>query len=73
MACLNWFVPTIVFVASIIVFIIMLPLFNKVIGLLPFGANTVMFCSVLVLMLIVAIVYKYVQQNMFDLNGGEVQ
>jgi hypothetical protein len=51
---------------------ICIPLFNQVIGMLPFSGAVVIFANVLVLMLIVCIFYVFVKQNMLSYQQGGV-
>lgn len=59
----NFVYSSTLFVGAIITFIVCLPLFNHVIGMLPFGGFTVVFAGFLVVLLIVLIVYLFVRQN----------
>lgn len=71
---MNFITTSALFIGALITFIICLPLFDKVVGMLPFGQNVGMFASILILMLIICVFFIYVKQNINSYNqyqGGE--
>lgn len=69
---MNFVFYAVLFVGALITYMICIPLFNQVIGMLPFSGAVVIFANVLVLMLIVCIFYVFVKQNMLSYQQGGV-
>lgn len=66
----NYVLSSLMFVSGLITFIICLPMFNHVIGLMPFNSITLTFISTLVLVLILMIVFVYVKSNFYSYQGS---
>ena len=65
----NYVLNSLMFVAGLITFIICLPMFNHVIGLMPFNSTVLTFVSTLVLVLILSIIFVYVRNNFYSFQG----
>lgn len=65
----NYVWSSLAFVAGLITFIICLPMFDHVIGLMPFNSMTLIFVSTLVLVLVLCIVFVYVRSNFYSFQG----
>lgn len=69
---MSFIISSVLFVAAVITFIVCLPLFNAIIGFLPFSGSVNLLVGVLVLMLAVMILYTYVRQNLLSFQQGGV-
>jgi hypothetical protein len=71
---MNFLYGFIIFFVGLITLVAFLPIFNEVVGLLPFSGLVVALCGVMVLLLVVGLIYRLYTDSVFgESTGGYVR